>query len=185
MNMHYDRSQGKVPRRQALIAGLLVMALAGPSLAQSRPIAKVWKDPSCGCCKDWISHLQAIAPEGGEGTLKLPATEVLVGNHKTLTDFLLPDWDSERPASARELAVAAGERSAPPDDCGGPGGYESLLETLADPEDPEHKSSHVWASSQKGKRGKFDPEAFDEQQVNFANPAPRLKRLLAYLASRR
>ena len=41
--------------------------------------------------------------------LILPATEVLVGNHKTLTDFLLPDWDSERPASPRELAVAAGE----------------------------------------------------------------------------
>ncbi len=41
--------------------------------------------------------------------LILPATEVLVGNHKTLTDFLLPDWDNERPASARELAVAAGE----------------------------------------------------------------------------
>jgi hydroxymethylpyrimidine/phosphomethylpyrimidine kinase len=41
--------------------------------------------------------------------LILPATEVLVGNHKTLTDFLLPDWDSDRPASPRELAVAAGE----------------------------------------------------------------------------
>ncbi len=41
--------------------------------------------------------------------LILPATEVLVGSHKTLTDFLLPDWDSERPASPRELAVAAGE----------------------------------------------------------------------------
>jgi hydroxymethylpyrimidine/phosphomethylpyrimidine kinase len=41
--------------------------------------------------------------------LILPATEVLVGNHKTLQDFLLPDWDSERPASAREIAVAAGE----------------------------------------------------------------------------
>ena len=41
--------------------------------------------------------------------LILPATEVLVGNHKTLTDFLLPDWDNERPPSARELAVAAGE----------------------------------------------------------------------------
>ncbi len=40
----------------------------------------------------------------------MPATEVLVGNHKTLTDFLLPDWDQERPPSARELAVAAGER---------------------------------------------------------------------------
>jgi hydroxymethylpyrimidine/phosphomethylpyrimidine kinase len=41
--------------------------------------------------------------------LILPATEVLVGNHKTLTDFLLPDWDNERSPSARELAVAAGE----------------------------------------------------------------------------
>ena len=42
--------------------------------------------------------------------LVLPQTEVLIGNHKTLTDFLLPDWDSERPASARELAVAAAEQ---------------------------------------------------------------------------
>jgi hydroxymethylpyrimidine/phosphomethylpyrimidine kinase len=41
--------------------------------------------------------------------LILPATEVLVGNHKTLTDFLLPDWENERTPSARELAVAAGE----------------------------------------------------------------------------
>ncbi len=41
--------------------------------------------------------------------LILPAAEVLVGNHKALQDFLLPDWDSERPPSARELAVAAGE----------------------------------------------------------------------------
>jgi hydroxymethylpyrimidine/phosphomethylpyrimidine kinase len=41
--------------------------------------------------------------------LILPATEVLVGNHKTLTDFLLPDWESDRPASPRELAVAAAE----------------------------------------------------------------------------
>jgi hydroxymethylpyrimidine/phosphomethylpyrimidine kinase len=41
--------------------------------------------------------------------LILPASEVLIGNHKTLTDFLLPDWDSDRPASPRELAVAAAE----------------------------------------------------------------------------
>jgi len=41
--------------------------------------------------------------------LVLPQTEVLVGNHQTLTDFLLPEWDNERPASARELAVAASE----------------------------------------------------------------------------
>jgi hydroxymethylpyrimidine/phosphomethylpyrimidine kinase len=41
--------------------------------------------------------------------LVLPQTEVLVGNQKTLTDFLLPDWDAERPPSAREMAVAAHE----------------------------------------------------------------------------
>jgi hydroxymethylpyrimidine/phosphomethylpyrimidine kinase len=41
--------------------------------------------------------------------LILPASLVLVGNHKTLTDFLLPEWDAERSPSARELAVAAGE----------------------------------------------------------------------------
>jgi hydroxymethylpyrimidine/phosphomethylpyrimidine kinase len=45
--------------------------------------------------------------------LILPATEVLIGNHKTLTDFLLPDWESDRPASPRELAVAAAERGTP------------------------------------------------------------------------
>jgi hydroxymethylpyrimidine/phosphomethylpyrimidine kinase len=35
-----------------------------------------------------------------------------VGNHQTLTDFLLPEWDGSRPASPRELAVAASERGA-------------------------------------------------------------------------
>jgi hydroxymethylpyrimidine/phosphomethylpyrimidine kinase len=44
--------------------------------------------------------------------LILPLTEVLVGNQKTLTDFLLPDWDTERPPSARELAAAAHEHGA-------------------------------------------------------------------------
>ena len=32
-----------------------------------------------------------------------------MGSHQTLTDFLLPEWDADRPASPRELAVAAGD----------------------------------------------------------------------------
>jgi hydroxymethylpyrimidine/phosphomethylpyrimidine kinase len=65
-----------------------------------------------------VSYLPAISWMSDDETqsyldafreLILPATEVLVGNHKTLTDFLLPDWDSDRPASPRELAVAAAE----------------------------------------------------------------------------
>lgn len=57
----------------------------------------------------WLEEDQAQPYFDAFRELILPATEVLVGNHKTLTDFLLPEWDSERPPSARELAVAAGE----------------------------------------------------------------------------
>jgi hydroxymethylpyrimidine/phosphomethylpyrimidine kinase len=57
----------------------------------------------------WLDEEQAQPYLEAFRELILPATEVLVGNHKTLTDFLLPEWDSERPASARELAVAAAE----------------------------------------------------------------------------
>ena len=32
-----------------------------------------------------------------------------------------------------------GERACPPEDCGGPGGYEHLLEILSDPNDPEYE----------------------------------------------
>jgi len=55
---------------------------------------------------DQTSYLEAFRE------LILPASELLVGSHKTLTDFLLPEWDSDRPASPRELAVAAGEHGA-------------------------------------------------------------------------
>ncbi len=57
----------------------------------------------------WLEEDEAQSYLDAFRELILPATEVLVGNHKTLTDFLLPDWDSDRPASPRELAVAAAE----------------------------------------------------------------------------
>ncbi|MFG6465488.1 bifunctional hydroxymethylpyrimidine kinase/phosphomethylpyrimidine kinase [Roseateles sp. BYS87W] len=55
---------------------------------------------------DQQSYLDALRE------LVLPQTALLVGNHKTLTDFLLPDWDNERAPSARELAVAAAQSGA-------------------------------------------------------------------------
>lgn len=33
--------------------------LAPTLMAQSRPQVEVWKDPNCGCCKDWVAHMQA------------------------------------------------------------------------------------------------------------------------------
>jgi hypothetical protein len=41
---------------------LLLFALASAANASfgaaPRPKVEVWKDPSCGCCKDWVDHLE-------------------------------------------------------------------------------------------------------------------------------
>jgi hypothetical protein len=42
------------------LAGLAGACAIAPSLiAQTRPRLEVWKDPDCGCCQDWVKHLQA------------------------------------------------------------------------------------------------------------------------------
>ena len=39
--------------------GLIAFALSiAPSVAQSLPEVEVWKDPNCGCCSKWITHLR-------------------------------------------------------------------------------------------------------------------------------
>jgi hydroxymethylpyrimidine/phosphomethylpyrimidine kinase len=45
--------------------------------------------------------------------LLLPQTTVLVGNHSTLCRWLLPDWDSDRTPSPRDIARAAAAHGAP------------------------------------------------------------------------
>jgi hypothetical protein len=52
-------------RRTLLQAGLAALAVptamttATLALAQTKPLVEVWKDPNCGCCKDWMAHLEA------------------------------------------------------------------------------------------------------------------------------
>ena len=41
----------------AVLLGAAAVPMAG--LAQTRPLLEVWKSPTCGCCHDWITHLQA------------------------------------------------------------------------------------------------------------------------------
>jgi hydroxymethylpyrimidine/phosphomethylpyrimidine kinase len=60
----------------------------------------------------WMDEDEHAAYLDAYRELILPSAEVLVGNQKTLTDFLLPEWDGERPPSTRELAVAAAEHGA-------------------------------------------------------------------------
>ena len=65
-----------------------------------------------------------------------------------------------------EPACIAGVRACPPEDCGGPPGYENLLEALADLKHEEHDELLEWVG------GKYDPEKFDVVAVDRA-----LKRL--------
>lgn len=51
-------------RRRHLVALAAAACLPGWALAQSAspkagPLVQVWKDPNCGCCKDWMVYLEA------------------------------------------------------------------------------------------------------------------------------
>lgn len=37
----------------------LALAVSGTADAQSLPPVQVWKSPTCGCCGDWIKHMEA------------------------------------------------------------------------------------------------------------------------------
>lgn len=61
---------------------------------------------------------------------------------------------------ANQPICLAGARSAPPDDCGGTGGYADMLEVLSDPEHPEREDQLAWLG------GSWDPELFDRDAIN-------------------
>lgn len=53
-------------------------------------------------------------------------------------------------------ACIAGERACPPDDIGGPYGYEDFLEAISDPDHDRHEDMLDWM-------GEFDAEEYDAQ----------------------
>jgi len=60
----------------------------------------------------WLDEDELQAYMEAWRELIAPAAEVIVGNQQALLSFLLPEWEGERPPSARELAVAAGDLGA-------------------------------------------------------------------------
>lgn len=54
----------------------------------------------------------------------------------------------------------AGARNCPPEDCGGPWGYQHFLEAIGNKKHREHRALLEWVG------GSFDPEHFDVDEVN-------------------
>ena len=44
--------------RRGLLLAVASLPFAGLAQSPAKVLAEVWKDPSCGCCKDWVQHLQ-------------------------------------------------------------------------------------------------------------------------------
>lgn len=77
----------------------------------------------------------------------------------------------------REPAVSCprcidGARACPPEDCGGPLGFEDLLAVLSDPNHEDYESMKVWVGSD------YDSEQFDPAAIKFDNPTIRLRNVL-------
>lgn len=53
-----------------------------------------------------------------------------------------------------------GERSAPPEDCGGLVGYKDLVRVLANKDDPKFEEYSAWVGKE------FDPEYFNFDEIN-------------------
>ena len=117
---------------------------------------------------NWLDDDQAQPYLEAFRELILPATEVLVGNHKTLTDFLLPEWDSERPPSARELAVAAGEHGTR---------YVLVTGIMLTAKGTEQYIDNVLASPQ----GALSGEKFEMFEASFVGAGDTLSAALAAL----
>jgi hypothetical protein len=64
----------------------------------------------------------------------------------------------------------AGENACPPEDVGGPGGYELFLESLGDRKHEQHEDMVRWIG------GVFDPKGFDLNRLNRDFRAKRRRR---------
>jgi len=78
--------------------------------------------------------------------------------HKITLEKILPyTKDTAVPVCLKGL------RACPPEDCGGPYGYEDMLAILKEPGHPEYADVSEWFGG-----GDFDPDFFDIEETNGA-----------------
>jgi hypothetical protein len=74
--------------------------------------------------------------------------------------------EDRRPGTASDTlpSCVTGDGACPPDDCGGPWGYDRLKEVVANPDDEEHADMLDWLGLDSPSQ--FDPAAFSLDEVN-------------------
>jgi hypothetical protein len=83
-------------------------------------------------------------------------------------------FERELPAdpTTKYPICTAGKNACPPDDCGGPWGYEDLKRVLAGRQSAQRTELVEWLGLDHP--GDFDPTEFDPTAVEFTSPAERL-----------
>jgi hypothetical protein len=118
----------------------------------------------------------------GEDSLTLPGWEVPVSRYLTPAnpgaDYLYDfgdSWQHEVLLEGTEPSTRGisyprcidGERACPPEDCGGPPGYEEILQAILDPDHEEHEDTLDWVGAD------YDPALFEPEKVRFDDPRRR------------
>src|SRR5439155_1762429 len=108
-------------------------------------------------------------------------TPITIGGHTAVAALPAKRTKSDQPAPAYRILVekvldrdetatyprcTGGRRAAPPEDCGGTWGYADLVETLNDPEHPEHQDRLEWLGLDHA--ADFDPDRFNAETVTQA-----------------
>ena len=83
----------------------------------------------------------------------------------TLEKILPANPDQDYPS------CIAGKNACPPEDCGGPPGYEEILRVLKNPKNDQYKDTLDWLGEY------FDPKDFNTEEVVFDDPKIRLKNM--------
>ncbi len=106
--MTNTRGTAATTTRRGLLAGAGALLLAAhlPAPAQAALFAEVWKDPDCGCCKDWIAHLEAngfkvkVNDSGREAIAKKLGVE---GKYRSCHTALIGGYAIEGHVPARDI----------------------------------------------------------------------------------
>jgi hypothetical protein len=114
-------------------------------------------DPDWGAVRDERGRkLATVLPEVGS-SMRFDYDFGDGWEHDVVVEAIEP---AER--GVRYPRLLAGKRACLPEDCGGPWGYQNLLEALADPKHPDHGDLTEWVG------GEFDPEHFDAPRSSSA-----------------